>query len=311
MSESEIFHLTAEGRLAALQRENEDLRLRLSRLQLAEDKRAEIANHDREIANLRRALHRSEARYRLIVESAVDYAIIATDLDGTVTTWNEAAETTLGWSAEQMIGRPIKTIFTREDVANGIHEREMRLSLTEGKARDERWHLRANGSRFFASGEMMPLLDDDEQPAGFLKILRDRTQEVLERKELDASRERLRLALDASAIVGTFDWDVPADILFADQRFAAIFGRVCPSPPFSTAFIPKIGPASAQSSKRRWRARTSSPRSSAARPPMDRSAGSSPEAAASTTPPAARSAFPGLSSTSPPRRSAIAARPPF
>ena len=224
MSESEIFHLTAEGRLAALQRENEDLRLRLSRLQLAEDKRAEIANHDREIANLRRALHRSEARYRLIVESAVDYAIIATDLDGTVTTWNEAAETTLGWSAEQMIGRPIKTIFTREDVANGIHEREMRLSLTEGKARDERWHLRANGSRFFASGEMMPLLDDDEQPAGFLKILRDRTQEVLERKELDASRERLRLALDASAIVGTFDWDVPADILFADQRFAAIFG---------------------------------------------------------------------------------------
>ena len=127
MSESEIFHLTAEGRLAALQRENEDLRLRLSRLQLAEDKRAEIANHDREIANLRRALHRSEARYRLIVESAVDYAIIATDLDGTVTTWNEAAETTLGWSAEQMMSQPCPSSPTR--FADGTRTSRKKTSL--------------------------------------------------------------------------------------------------------------------------------------------------------------------------------------
>ncbi|MEX6505284.1 PAS domain-containing protein [Jiella sp. M17.18] len=179
---------------------------------------------EREIAGLKRSLHQSESRYRLIVDSAVDYAIIATDLGGIVTTWNDAAEAVLGWSERQIVGRPIATIFTPEDVEDGVPDREMRLSLTMGKAQDERWHIKADGSRFFASGEMMPLYSQDGTHAGFLKILRDRTREVLERKELQASRERLKLALDASALVGTWDWDIPGDRLYADARFAERFG---------------------------------------------------------------------------------------
>ena len=216
-----------DERLNDLMAENAALRDRLSCCMRAEGTRSDagrLAAAEAEIATLRQALHRSETRYRLIVESAVDYAIIATDLDGVITTWNGAAEKVTGWNAGQIVGRPIATIFTPEDVEAGVPDREMRFSLTMGRAQDERWHRRADGSRFFASGEMTPLLDDEEAPTGYLKILRDRTSEKEERSKLEASRERLALALDAAALVGTWDWDIVGDALYADRRFAFLFG---------------------------------------------------------------------------------------
>ncbi|MDY8108339.1 PAS domain S-box protein [Fulvimarina sp. 2208YS6-2-32] len=217
--------LAQDHRLASLQAENEDLRLRLSRM---EAELARSADRPPEAATVLQSRRTSPKRhddvYRLIVESAVDYAIIATDLNGTITTWNDAAEMVLGWSARQVVGRSIATIFTPQDVEADIHGLEMRLSLGEGKARDERWHLKADGSRFFASGEMMPLYGDDEEAVGYIKILRDRTREIEAQKELRTSRERLQLALDASAIVGTFDWDLERGKIWADARFASVFG---------------------------------------------------------------------------------------
>jgi PAS domain S-box-containing protein len=50
-----------------------------------------------------------------IVQSAIDYAIISMDLDGLVTSWNEGACRILGWTAEEMIGRPATSFFTLED----------------------------------------------------------------------------------------------------------------------------------------------------------------------------------------------------
>ncbi len=218
--------LAKDDRLASALAENAILRRRLSELEAAggDQAAARLDSATEEIAGLKKALHQTETRYRLIVESAVDYAIIAADLDGVVTTWNDAAEAVLGWSERQIVGRPIATIFTPEDVEDGIPEREMRISLSMGKASDERWHIKADGSRFFASGEMMPLLGDDEKPAGVLKILRDRTRERKERKELELSQERLHLALEVSDLVGTWDWDIPGDSFYVDPRFARLFG---------------------------------------------------------------------------------------
>ncbi|MEF2550433.1 PAS domain S-box protein [Aurantimonas sp. A2-1-M11] len=211
-----------EDRLTAALAENERLRRSMAERHPGEDQ--ELASAREEIASLKRTLHSTEARYRLIVESAVDHAIIVSDLDGRVSTWNDAAEKVLGWTAADMIGQPIARIFTPEDIEAGIPEEEMRLSLERGKAHDNRWHQRADGTRFFANGEMMPLLGDDDEPAGFLKILRDKTREVAERDELEASRERLRLALEASDLVGTWDWDIVGDVVYADSRFTRMYG---------------------------------------------------------------------------------------
>ncbi len=76
-----------------------------------------------------------------------------------------------------MLGQPAGVFFTEEDQQNAIPQQEMRDALEHGRGNDERWHLRKDGSKFWASGEMMALRSDGGSPEGFLKILRDRTEE--------------------------------------------------------------------------------------------------------------------------------------
>lgn len=123
-----------------------------------------------------------------IVQSAIDYAIISMDLDGLVTSWNEGAHKVLGWTAEEMIGKPATSFFIEEDRERGVPQSEMTAALHRGRGSDERWHLRADGSRFWASGEMMALKTVDDKVIGFVKILRDRTGE-----REQAERQRLMM----------------------------------------------------------------------------------------------------------------------
>ncbi|RZI66880.1 MAG: PAS domain S-box protein, partial [Pseudomonas sp.] len=112
-----------------------------------------------------------------IIESAIDFAIIVTDLNGIVTEWNDGATNVFGWTREEIAGRTIECIFTLEDIRIDRAQEEMRLATADGRAEDERWHMRKDGSRFWASGEMMPLRDETGTHHGYVKILRDRTRQ--------------------------------------------------------------------------------------------------------------------------------------
>lgn len=90
----------------------------------------------------------------------------------------------LGWTADEAIGRDGAIIWTPEDRAAGLPEREMRLADAAGTAADERWHLRRDGSRIWGSGHLTPLRNG--RPRGYLKVLRDRTAE---RRAEEATRE--------------------------------------------------------------------------------------------------------------------------
>ncbi|MGE0223653.1 MAG: ATP-binding protein [Acetobacteraceae bacterium] len=130
-------------------------------------------------------------QYRMIVESAVDYAIITCSLDGRVTSWNSGAEAILGYSPEEIIGHPCARIFTGEDLANDVPEQEMRAVRAGSSLRAERWHRRRDGTTFWSSGRMVPLRDGRGQSAGFLKILIDRTAEKMARDQLKELNEVL------------------------------------------------------------------------------------------------------------------------
>ncbi|HZH10158.1 MAG TPA: PAS domain S-box protein [Microvirga sp.] len=139
-----------------------------------------------------------------ILDSAIDYAIITTDLEGLITSWNTGASNVLGWTEAEACGQPLHIIFTPEDRALGIPAQEMRNALTKGRGADERWHLRKDGTRFWGQGEVLPLKAPDGKIFGFLKILRNRTEqrlasETMERttEALQASEERFRAAVQA------------------------------------------------------------------------------------------------------------------
>ena len=139
------------------------------------------------------AAHQHDERFRLIVESARDYAIFTFDAERLVTSWNSGAEVITGFAAADIIGRPMDLIYTPEDRGREIPTEEVQQAHAVGHYYNERWHLRQDGSRFWGSGVVMPLRETGPERGG-LKILRDLTT----LHEADAERARLMAAEQAA-----------------------------------------------------------------------------------------------------------------
>jgi len=125
-----------------------------------------------------RALSKSEERLRLLIESASDYAIFTVTKDNLIDSWNTGAEKVFGWTESEALGQSGAIIFTPEDREACASEQEIETALINGRAPDERFHLRRDGSRFFASGVMTILKDGDGNVRGFVKIARDITKRI-------------------------------------------------------------------------------------------------------------------------------------
>ncbi len=167
----------------------------------------------------------SESRYRAVFESAIDYAIVVTDLSGCVTNWNEGATRILGWTPAEIVNRPIDTFFTPEDKVDGTAAKEMRNALDVGRGLDERWHLRKDGTRFWANGEMMALRDDAGAAIGFVKILRDCTEQKRSALALQTSEANLRTILDTVPLGILFAETPSGRVVGCNSRIEALFGR--------------------------------------------------------------------------------------
>ena len=130
------------------------------------------------------ARRESEARFRLIVESASDYAIFTLNIHGCVTSWNSGAQRLLGWDEGEIIGEYGRIIFTPEDNQKGAAEEEVYQALTQGRAENERWYVRKDESRFWANGLVTPLYDDQNNLQGFVKIMRDMSEQKQAEEEI-------------------------------------------------------------------------------------------------------------------------------
>src|ERR1700748_1300810 len=93
-----------------------------------------------------------EERWQILMDNVKDYAIFMLDPKGRISTWNEGAERILGYSESEILGHDFCDIFTPEDIGRSQPEAELEGARTRGRAEDERWHLRKDGSRFWAAG---------------------------------------------------------------------------------------------------------------------------------------------------------------
>jgi two-component system CheB/CheR fusion protein len=128
-----------------------------------------------------------EQLFRLFVESVRDYALFQIDLNGSIVAWNTGAEHLLGWTEQQVMGESAALVFTPEDIAAGEPQREMEKARASGRAEDERWHIRKDGTRFFANGVLTQVYDDGGHLLGFAKVMRDVTLRREQEEELRAS----------------------------------------------------------------------------------------------------------------------------
>jgi PAS domain S-box-containing protein len=133
-------------------------------------------------------------RFEQLLEKVTDFAIIFKNTEGIIEEWNIGAERLFGYTAEEAIGQSILIIYTPEDRVNQISPLEMKIAAETGVCEDERWHLRKDGSVFFASGLLHSIYEKDSLTC-YVKIVRDLTERV----ELEAALEESRQMLEIKA----------------------------------------------------------------------------------------------------------------
>jgi len=145
-----------------------------------------------------RSVHIDQERMELIAQSMPGLAIMTMDEKGCFTSWSIGAKELFGYEETEVIGKSCAMIFTPEDRAGNVPEQEMREACETGQASDERWHLRKDGRRVFASGIIASMKLGHLQ--GFAKIARNMTaSKQAESKRAAAVESALSSAARANA----------------------------------------------------------------------------------------------------------------
>jgi two-component system cell cycle sensor histidine kinase/response regulator CckA len=164
-----------------------------------------------------------DERYRLIVEASVDYAIFHVGLSGIIESWNPGAERIFGYAGEEIVGRHGSILFVAEDVFRGQPEREIKFAAETGRAQDSRWHLRKDGSRFWANGVLVGLRDRAGTLLGLAKIVRDDSG-LKQSEELLQYQLNLADAIASNAAEALFLVDSEGRTTFANPSAVRMFG---------------------------------------------------------------------------------------
>ena len=164
-----------------------------------------------------------DEKYRLLFEASIDYAIFLVGLDNVIESWNPGAERIFRYTAEEIIGRHGSILFVPEDVCRGEPEREAKYAAETGRAQDSRWHLRKDGSRFWADGVMVGLRDKAGDLKGLAKIVRDDSS-MKQSEELLQYQIDLSDAIASNAAEAFFLIDSEGRTTFANPSAEEMFG---------------------------------------------------------------------------------------
>lgn len=198
------------------------------------------------------ALRLSQERFRLLVQSVKDYAILMLDSTGHVATWNDGAQHIKGYAEQEIVGKHFSVFYPPEKQAKHFPEYELEVASREGRFEDEGWRVRKDGSIFWANVVITALRDAEGRLVGFGKVTRDLTdrraaeQRAIEDAQRVAAEEAARRAADegrarteilqalTSSLSAAHTLQEIRDVLFSDG-FAAMsvdagaFGAVDPT----------------------------------------------------------------------------------
>ena len=188
------------------------------------------------------ALRESEAQLRAVFDSSREFALITMDVEGRITAWNPGAELIFDCPAAEMLGRNARALYSPEDAAADVLEKEMNEASRIGRAGNDRWMQGCKGRRFWASGSVMPLRLEGQPPHGFLKILRDMTgvhQSELARREAE---DRFALVVQSIQDYAIYMLDAGGRVTTWNQGAQRIKGYTpveAIGQPFSFCFTPE------------------------------------------------------------------------
>ncbi|HEX9432141.1 MAG TPA: MASE1 domain-containing protein [Burkholderiales bacterium] len=144
-------------------------------------------------------LAESERRFRLMVESVVDYAIFMLDTEGRVASWNLGAQRIKGYAADEIIGQHFSRFYPREEVERGKPQWELVVAKRDGRFEEEGWRQRKDGSFFWASVVITAVRDDGGRLLGFSKVTRDLNERKRVEAELVRAKEKAERASESKS----------------------------------------------------------------------------------------------------------------
>lgn len=161
--------------------------------------------------------------FRTLVEQIKDYAIFVVDRDGRNVSWNEGVKHILGYKEDEFLGQEARRIYTPEDIARGVPAQQLAEAAAKGHVNHDRWMVRSDGNRFWATGITTSLWDASGRPIGFAQVLTDQTARRRTEDALRESEERLRIAL-AAARMGTWRWAMATGTQTFDESSSQLLG---------------------------------------------------------------------------------------
>jgi PAS domain S-box-containing protein len=196
---------------------------------------ASLIHHD--VTEQKRA-EEALRRVAAIIEDSDD-AIVGRDLDGVVTSWNDAAERLFGWSAEEMIGRSIDVLIPGDDPQKYVKGLSNRLRLGE-RIQFDVCRRRKDGTVIEVSSTISPIRDRSGTIVGVSAISRDITEKRLAEQALRATTAALGAIVDSSPLgIGALDlagrltmWNAAAERMFGWSA-EEVIGRPSPIVPAS------------------------------------------------------------------------------
>jgi PAS domain S-box-containing protein len=157
-------------------------------------------------------LRMSEERYHQMVAEVQDYAIILLSSEGIIENWNAGAERIKGYTAKEVVGKRFELFYTEEDRKNGLPDRLLNEARTKGKAAQEGWRVRKDGTKFWGTIVITALHNKEGKVIGFSKVTRDLTDKKMAEEKLAAYTAELEIQnseLEQFAYVASHDLQEP------------------------------------------------------------------------------------------------------
>ena len=131
-----------------------------------------------------------------------DYALFLLDVDGRVVAWYSGAARIYGYNRAEVIGQHVSLLYPSEDTLSFKLQEELKRASAEGHFGSEGWHVKKDGTRFWANVITMALKDENGELQGFARVGRDFSKRHEADEKLRRSRARTRPIPAESTIAG-------------------------------------------------------------------------------------------------------------
>lgn len=179
----------------------------------------QVKERTKELCLINETLKKSEERYHLMVEEVQDYAILYLNNLGIVENWNIGAEKIKGYKSEEIVGKNFSNFYTEADQKSDLPQKLLSIAKEKGKAVQEGWRVRKNGSLFWANVVITAVHNKKNEIIGFSKVTHDLTEKkraddklklnALELEQKNVELENMNKELQSFTYISSHDLQEP------------------------------------------------------------------------------------------------------